>query len=104
VFCPKCGTDNPPGAKFCGKCGEAMPATTPPPPPPPPPRVPGSGQQVWISIATIFIPLVGLILGIQYMSRGEPEFKKIGRLYVIMAVISIVLYTTCMIIGSFSNS
>jgi hypothetical protein len=42
--CPRCGQENPPQAKFCGKCGEAIlaPPTAPPPPPPiaPAPGVP----------------------------------------------------------------
>ena len=41
--CPRCGQENPPQAKFCGKCGEAIlapPPTVPPPPPIPPPGGP----------------------------------------------------------------
>jgi uncharacterized membrane protein YvbJ len=24
MFCPKCGTENPDGAKFCSRCGGAL--------------------------------------------------------------------------------
>lgn len=42
MFCPKCGRQNPDGAKFCGGCGgnmpamQAQPVQTPPPVAPPP--------------------------------------------------------------------
>lgn len=43
LSCPKCGSENPPGALFCANCGFALSAGAPPPPPPPPP----SGPQAW---------------------------------------------------------
>jgi pSer/pThr/pTyr-binding forkhead associated (FHA) protein len=49
VVCSNCRKELPPGSKFCGFCGSALPATPPPPPPPtvrpqqgrttPPPKV-----------------------------------------------------------------
>ena len=29
MFCPKCGAQNPDGAKFCGSCGAAISANAP---------------------------------------------------------------------------
>jgi TM2 domain-containing membrane protein YozV len=51
-FCPKCGTSNPDGARFCQSCGAPVPAVTgstaapgaPPPPPPGPPPAAAPGQ------------------------------------------------------------
>ena len=45
VFCPACGQRNPPGARFCFRCGTALPELTPrgAAPPAPPASAPTSG-------------------------------------------------------------
>ena len=51
--CPSCGSENPPGAKFCIECGTSLSAeaagatatpVAPPPPAPPPPAAPPAAQ------------------------------------------------------------
>lgn len=71
MFCSKCGTENPDGARFCASCGVALAAAAPvqaaPPPPPlrgvvdPAPLTPSTGptgKTPWVAAV-----LSGLITG-----------------------------------------
>ena len=78
--CPKCGFDNLPEAKFCGRCGETLKAPVPPPPPNGGEAV-SQGLKVGILVGSIFIPLLGIIMGAIYMNDPNPEKKKVGRLW-----------------------
>jgi TM2 domain-containing membrane protein YozV len=42
MFCSKCGTENPDGARFCASCGVALATVAPAQAPPPPPPVRGA--------------------------------------------------------------
>lgn len=42
MFCSKCGTENPDGARFCASCGVALAAAAPVQAPPPPPPMRGA--------------------------------------------------------------
>lgn len=85
--CPKCNFENPPEAKFCGKCGEPMNSPPPFPPGPPDPK-PGVSKEMKIGIAigSVFIPLLGIIMGAIYMNDANPEKKKVGKLWLFLAL------------------
>src|SRR5215472_9603735 len=42
MTCPRCGTANPDGSKFCHQCGAALTGTAPAPPSPTPPGPPAA--------------------------------------------------------------
>ncbi|MDF1515497.1 MAG: hypothetical protein P1S60_16935 [Anaerolineae bacterium] len=42
-------------------------------------------------LASFFIPLVGLIAAVIFMSRGDPESKSLGQTCLILGIISFVL-------------
>jgi hypothetical protein len=82
--CAKCGFENPAEAKFCGRCGETMKLAAPPSP------VGGEevsqGLKTGIVVGSIFIPLLGIIMGAIYMNDPNPEKKKVGRLWLYVGI------------------
>ena len=84
--CPQCHTENPADAKFCGSCGATIPAA-PLQPAPPPAQRPGADDEVssnlniGIIIGTIFIPLLGIVMGLIYMQDASPKKKAAGKLW-----------------------
>ena len=100
--CVKCGFENPPEAKFCGRCGETM------KPPVPLPRNGGEavpqGLKFGIIIGSIFIAPVGIIMGAIYMNDPNPEKKKVGRLWLYVGIGALALQCICgAIVGMIGN-
>ena len=56
----------------------------------PPPQY-GGCQKILFYLLSFFIPIVGIILGIVYMSKPDPESKSLGRTCLILAIVAIVL-------------
>src|SRR5262245_41223552 len=100
MYCPKCGADNPNEAKFCGVCSAAMPGAPPVSqptyqPPAPASFLPGAvsqGLKIGIGVASVLLPIVGLIMGIIYMVDANPEKKAAGKLWLILACGGMALY------------
>lgn len=102
MFCPECGTENPDNARFCGNCRHPLTSAS----------GPASGHQsgpvieiggetaavsdgmkYGILIGTLFIPFIGLIMGIIYMVQGESEAKKeVGKLWLYGSIAVMVFY------------
>ena len=83
--CPKCGFENPTDAKFCGRCGEPFKAS-PPEPTPSGGGTVSDGLKIGIIVGTIFVPLLGIIMGAIYMNDPNPEKKKVGRLWLYVGI------------------
>lgn len=49
-------------------------------------------------VLSFIVPLVGIILGIIYMQKPEPEVKKFGKTCLIVAIISVVACIVCYVI------
>ena len=94
--CPKCGEDNPAEAKFCGKCATRLAAADPPPSarpidhPATSGEVVSDGLKIGIIIGTVFIPLLGIIMGVIYMNDRSPSKKAVGKtwLYIGLGVMA----------------
>ena len=90
--CEKCGFENPPEAKFCGRCGEKTPG----------PSLDGEavpqGLKVGILIGSIFMPLLGIIMGAIYMNDPDLEKKKVGRLWLYVSLGVLALQCICIFI------
>jgi uncharacterized membrane protein YvbJ len=88
--CPNCGHQNPDDARFCETCGAALSSnvqqhfnTSP--------SDTGSseGANIGLGILSFLIPLVGIILGISYMSN--PAKKAAGKTYLFLGIGGLVL-------------
>ncbi len=107
MFCSSCGAENKDTAKFCGKCGgkmavEAMSPETPPAafasqtaPSSAAPMstesvnttpVPAAADntttlKIGIVVASLFIPIVGIVMGIIYIRDADSGKKAMGKLW-----------------------
>jgi uncharacterized membrane protein HdeD (DUF308 family) len=53
------------------------------------------GQKVLLYILSLFIPVVGIILGIVWMNDQDLEKKQIGKNCLVIGIISIILSCIC---------
>lgn len=90
MFCPKCGLNNPDEAKFCGKCGATMATSVVTPPPPAVSKT--KKMKIGIIIGTIFIPLIGIIMGAIYWNDPNPEDKRTARIWLYTGIGMVVVY------------
>jgi len=66
-----------------------------PPPPqyPPPqygPRYSGC-LKFFLYLLSLFVPFVGIVIAIVFMSRGDPESKGVGQVCLIISIIVIII-------------
>lgn len=54
-----------------------------------------SGVKILFYLLSFFIPIVGFIIGAIYYSKPEPELKEVGKMCLILAVLSIVVSIVC---------
>lgn len=86
-ICPKCGTIYPPKKETCDECATRLAVYTP---------EKGSTKQSyvewWHYVVAILFPLIGLIMGCVYISRGDDDLGKTMIVTVIAGfVIQVVL-------------
>jgi uncharacterized membrane protein YvbJ len=92
VFCPHCSHKNPPEAVFCAKCGGSLQLKSQNHKNSENPTV--SEAMKWgMLIATIFIPIIGIVAGILYMQDSNLEKKSVGKLWLYAGLIMIFIYT-----------
>ncbi len=101
MFCPKCGKPNPDDAQFCGDCGMPLPTAETAPSAARPGRSPGPAAgatavsrelKIGIIIATLLVPLVGIIMGAVYMADANPDKKSVGRTWLLVGIGVVILY------------
>jgi hypothetical protein len=59
-----------------------------------------SGLKMGIGIASVFVPLLGLIMGIVYMVDANPEKKAAGKLWLMLACAGMVMYCMIGVLGN----
>ncbi len=101
MFCPECGTENPDNARFCGNCRHALASPSGSGDQPASPAVEigaepapvSDGLKYGILFGTLFIPFLGLIMGIIYLVQDGPEAKKdVGKLWIYSSIAVMVFY------------
>lgn len=99
MYCPKCGSENPDFAKFCGSCATALPTGAPPhvvnnPIAPTPGAQPAvtDGLKWTVGIGSVLIPILGFIMGISYMNDPNPAKKSVGKLWLILGCAGLAMY------------
>ncbi|OGS41486.1 MAG: hypothetical protein A3K67_04080 [Euryarchaeota archaeon RBG_16_62_10] len=53
------------------------------------------GMKILLYIVSFIIPLVGLIVGIIYYTKPEPEYKEVGKICLIIALLAWVVGAIC---------
>src|SRR5947207_14154981 len=92
--CPSCGQENPADARFCAACGKPMPTiptvvttgNTQEFTRPPTPAAVSDGLKLGIAIGTVFMPLLGIVMGIIYMNDPNPEKRSVGTLWLYIGI------------------
>ncbi|MES9968417.1 MAG: zinc ribbon domain-containing protein [Candidatus Thiodiazotropha sp.] len=102
MFCPKCGTENPDGARFCGNCRHQLTGQTGATEDShggsvveigSEPKAVSDGMKYGILAGSLLIPFIGMIMGIIYLVQGESEEKKdVGKLWLFGSIGIIVFY------------
>jgi hypothetical protein len=95
MYCPECGDENPDDARYCGTCGAPMRPIAPQPS--------ASAQtaahpsvstelKLGIAVATVIIPLIGIVMGVIYLTKPDPAQKAAGRLWLSIAGVMFLIY------------
>ena len=102
MFCPECGKENPDNAKFCGNCRHPLAAIADRPasaPDSPVIEVGSTSEPVsdlmkyGILVGTLFIPFIGLVMGLIYLAQGKTEEKKsVGKLWLYCSLAIMAVY------------
>ena len=93
MFCSSCGKSIPDDSSFCPECGVVL--VTPPPYAASPLSAPEgvSNSLFWgIIIATVFIPLVGIIYGLINMNTKDQAKRKAGKVWLLVGLGCMVVY------------
>jgi len=106
VYCPSCGQQNQPNARFCGKCGEKIlgPDNTSQVVNNPVDNIPNQnvtphtrtevsgGMKIGVILGSLFFPIVGIIMGIIFLNDSNPAKKEVGKTWLWVGVVFGVLW------------
>lgn len=90
--CSSCGFENEGEAKFCGRCGAVLAAPPTPPTPSGGTQIVPDGLNLGIILGSLFVPLLGIIMGAIYMNDPNPEKKKSGKRWLLTGIGVVVAY------------
>jgi len=60
----------------------------------------GGCLKIFLYLLSFSIPIVGIIIGIIFLSRGDPESRSLGRTCLILGIVSVVI--ACCVGAGFS--
>jgi uncharacterized membrane protein YvbJ len=92
MFCTKCGKQIPDDSVFCPECGAAIRSEQSPVIAAARGGDVSSGMNVGIIAASIFVPLVGIIMGIIYMRDANPSKQKAGKVWLIVGIVALIIW------------
>jgi hypothetical protein len=53
------------------------------------------GMKILLYIVSFLFSLVGIIIGVYYMTKSEPEYKDVGKICLVLALVGIVIGVLC---------
>jgi hypothetical protein len=59
----------------------------------------GGCLKIFLYLVSFSVPIAGIIIGIVFMSRGDPESRSLGRTCLILGIISVVI-ACCVGVGT----
>jgi len=90
--CVGCGRTISWDANVCPYCGHDYRAAMAPPQP----RAEVStGMRFLLYLVSFFIPIAGFIIGAIYYSNPQPDFKHVGKMCIIIALLPLLLVLLC---------
>jgi zinc-ribbon domain len=108
--CANCGQENPAEAKFCGKCANRLVATDPPSPA----RSSGysstadepvsDGLKIGVIVGSLFIPLLGIIMGLIYMKDRSPAKQAVGKTWLYVGIGVLAVECVCVMASGVLNN
>lgn len=84
--CVSCGRSIDWNANVCPYCGHDFRITTGPPKPPM-----STGIKVLLYLVSFFVSIAGIVIGIVFMMRTDPEEKRVGKICLILGIVSILI-------------
>lgn len=55
----------------------------------------GTGMKIFLYLLSFFIPIIGFIIGAIYYTKPDPDFKHVGKMCIILGILSILLVVIC---------
>jgi uncharacterized membrane protein len=55
-------------------------------------------MKIFLYLLSFFIPIVGFIIGAIYYTKPDPDYKHVGKMCIILGVVSILLVVVCWLI------
>jgi len=92
-FCQNCGSRIDVKAEICPKCGVrvALPEA----------QAPTGGVELLLYLIALFIPIVGFIISIIYLTRPSKDAQKFGIDYLIVVILGFFLYILFLVFITF---
>ncbi|MEW5747848.1 MAG: zinc ribbon domain-containing protein [Candidatus Thermoplasmatota archaeon] len=115
MTCQKCGAANQDGSAVCSACGSRMDAGVRycvscgrsvdfnvnvcpycghdyrVAPSPPAKESLSGGMRVLLYLVSVFVWIAGIIIGIVFMMKDDPEYKRVGKICLILGIVSILI-------------
>ena len=91
MFCTKCGKAIPDDSVFCPECGTSLGGKKDPAVVPSGESV-SSGMNIAMIAGSIFIPLLGIIMGVLYMKDKDPAKQKAGKVWLWVGIVMGVIW------------
>ena len=108
--CPKCGEENPSEAKFCGKCATRLMAAEPPPVSARPSghssttNEVSEGLKIGVIIGSLFVPFLGIIMGVIYMKEPSPAKQGVGKTWLYVGIGVLAIDCVCVMASGLLNN
>jgi len=53
------------------------------------------GMKILLYIVSFLFSIVGIIIGVYYMTKNDPEYKEVGKICLILGLVGIVIGVLC---------